>query len=148
MSVGERISDLRKQRNISQYQLAKLMGVSRQAVSKWENDLSSPDTLNLIQLADVLDTDVEYLATGNHSPIKPEPKVITMFHPVEKVVEKVVEKPVVVEKIVEVGKIVETVVEKPVIKRVNRIKYIRNPIEFAAVGLTCFLLGVLIGYLL
>ena len=148
MSIGERISDLRKQRNISQYQLAKLLDVSRQAVSKWENDLSSPDTLNLIQLADVLDTDVEYLATGNHSAIKPEPKVITMFHPVEKVVEKVVEKPVVVEKIVEVGKIVETVVEKPVIKRVNRIKYIRNPIEFATVGLICFLLGVLIGYLL
>ena len=43
---------------------------------------------------------------------------------------------------------IETIVEKPVIKRVRRIKYIRNPVEFLFVGIICFLLGVLIGYLL
>ena len=64
MSIGERIATLRKEHDISQGQLASLLDVSRQAVSKWENDSSSPDTLRLIQLADVLDTDVEYLATG------------------------------------------------------------------------------------
>ena len=64
MAIGERIAELRKQRNISQVQLAKALEVSRQAVSKWENDLTTPDTLNLIRLADVLDTDTEYLATG------------------------------------------------------------------------------------
>ena len=154
MSVGERIAELRKQQNISQYQLAKLLDVSRQAVSKWENDLSAPDTMNLIQLADVLNTDVEFLATGNHSTIKSPPEVITMIRPVEKVVEKIVEKPIVVEKLVEVERMievekpVETIVEKPVIKRVRRIKYIRNPVEFLFVGIICFLLGVLIGYLL
>lgn len=154
MSVGERISNLRKQRNISQYQLAKLMDVSRQAVSKWENDLSTPDTLKLIQLADVLDTDVEFLATGNHSQVKSPPEVITMIRPIEKVVEKIVEKPIVVEKaieierIIEVEKPVEIIVEKPVIKRVNRVRYIRNPIEFATVGILCFLAGILIGYFL
>ena len=154
MSVGERIADLRKQRNISQYQLAKLLDVSRQAVSKWENDLSAPDTMNLIQLADVLDTDVEFLATGKHSIIKSPPEVITMIRPVEKVIEKVIEKPIVVEKLVEVERIIEvekpieTIVEKPVIKRVRRIKYIRNPIEFLSVGVACFLIGLLIGYLL
>ena len=146
MTVGERITSLRKERNISQVELAKLMNVSRQAVSKWENDLSAPDTLRLIQLADALDTDVEYLATGNHSKIKANPKVITMLHPVEKVVEKVIEKPVVVEKVVEVEKIVETVVEVPKIKRIERVKYLRNPIEFAAVGIICLIIGIIIGY--
>ena len=59
MSIGERIIELRAQQNISQVQLAKMLDVSRQAVSKWENDQTAPDTIKLIQLADVLDTDVE-----------------------------------------------------------------------------------------
>ena len=68
MSIGGRIIELRKQHNISQGQLAKMLDVSRQAVSKWENDLSSPDTIHLIRLADALSTDLEYLATGcSHS---------------------------------------------------------------------------------
>ena len=145
MSIGERISDLRAQRNISQVQLAKQLGISRQAVSKWENDLTSPDTLNLIKLADVLDTDVEYLATGNHGTHKAAPEIITVQKPVEIVVEKIVEKPVVVEKIVEVEIMKETIVEKPIIKRVTRTKYLRNPIEFLIFGVVCFGLGLLIG---
>ena len=145
MSIGERISDLRAQRNISQVQLAKQLGISRQAVSKWENDLTSPDTLNLIKLADVLDTDVEYLATGNHGTHKAAPEIITVQKPVEIVVEKIVEKPVVVEKIVEVEITKETIVEKPIIKRVTRTKYLRNPIEFLIFGVVCFGLGLLIG---
>ena len=56
MSIGERIMELRRDKDISQGQLAQLMGVSRQAVSKWENDHTSPDTLNLVQLAQVLGT--------------------------------------------------------------------------------------------
>ena len=147
MSIGERISDLRAQRNISQVQLAKQLGISRQAVSKWENDLTSPDTLNLIKLADVLDTDVEFLATGNHSTHKAAPEIITVQKPVEIVVEKIVEKPVVVEKIVEVEITKETIVEKPIIKRVTRTKYLRNPIEFLIFGIVCFGLGLLIGLL-
>ena len=64
MSLGERITKLRKERNISQNQLAEFMEVSRQAVSKWENDLSTPDPAKMIRLADVLDTDLEYLTSG------------------------------------------------------------------------------------
>ena len=151
MTVGERIALVRKERSLSQVQLAKLLDVTRQAVSKWENDLTAPDTMKLIQLADALNTDVEYLATGNHSKIKSPPEVITMVRPVERIVEKVVEKPVIVEKIVEVERIVEveklvvTVVERPKIKRVQRIKYLRNPVEFAVVGIACFALGIVIG---
>lgn len=148
MSIGERITSLRKARNISQVQLARLMDVTRQAVSKWENDLTAPDTLKLIQLADVLDTDVEYLATGNHTPIQTKTEVVTVEKPVEIIVEKVIEKPITVEKIVEVPRYVETTVEKPVIKKVFRTKYIRNPIELFLIGSICFIVGVVVGLLL
>lgn len=145
MSIGERITYLRKERKISQSQLAKMLDVTRQAVSKWENDLAAPDTIKLIHLADALDTDVEYLATGNHIQTKPE--LITVEKPVEVYIEKVVEKPVTVERIVEVPKVVEAIVEKPVIKKVFRTKYIRNPIEFAVIGILSFIVGLIIGLL-
>lgn len=148
MTVGERISKLRKSKNLSQVQLAKLLDVTRQAVSKWENDLAAPDTLKLIQLADVLETDTEYLATGNHSTIKASPRVVTVVQKVDNVIEKVVEKPVVVEKIVEIEKPVEMIREVPVIKKVVRTKYLRNPIEFAIIGFVCFVIGIVVGFLM
>ena len=64
MTLGKRICKLRTERKISQELLAEHMDVSRQAVSKWENDSSSPDTNNLIRLAEYFDVSVEYLATG------------------------------------------------------------------------------------
>ena len=41
MNIGERIMALRKEKNISQTELAKRLNVSRQAVSKWEQGVSS-----------------------------------------------------------------------------------------------------------
>lgn len=146
MSVGDRISELRNEKNLSQNQLAKLMEVSRQAVSKWETGQSVPDSLNLIKLADILETDIEYLTTGRQVvPTRP-PVVIKTVETVE--VEKVVEKPViqVVEKIVE--KQVNVPVEVPVVKKVFRTKYIRNPIEYAIIGAVAFLLGLIIGIMI
>lgn len=147
MSIGERISDLRKSKNISQEQLARYLGVSRQAVSKWENDLSSPDTLNLIKLADLLDTEVAYLATGQ-KPVYTHPVYVDKVKVVERQVpvpiEKIVEVPVPVERIVEVEKIVE----KPVIQKVIRYRYVRSPIEFLLVGASSLVAGMLIGWLL
>ncbi len=64
MSIGKRISELRKQKNLSQEYIAEKLGVSRQAVSKWEQDLSAPDTYNLIALAELLGVTVEYIAMG------------------------------------------------------------------------------------
>ena len=150
MSIGERIIELRNKRNISQVQLASLLNVSRQAVSKWENDQSAPDTLNLIRLADILNTDVEYIATGNHTTIKEPPQIVRVIQNVDRVVEKVIEKPVYVDKIVEVEKVIEVekVVEVPKVKRVTRTKYIRNPIEYAIIAILAFILGVIIGYLI
>lgn len=148
MSIGERISYLRKQQNISQFQLAKALGVSRQAVSKWENDQTSPDTLNLIKLADLLGTDSEYIATGNHSKVESPSRIVTVVQKVDNVIEKVVEKPVEVEKIVEVERVVEKVVEVPRIKKVTRVKYLRNPFEFLLAGIAGLLIGLVIGLFL
>lgn len=64
MTIGQRIGELRKQHGYSQEYIAEKMNVSRQAVSKWEQDLSAPDTYNLIALAELLGVSVEYLATG------------------------------------------------------------------------------------
>lgn len=158
MSIGERIAELRKEQNMSQGDLAEALDVTRQAVSKWENDLSSPDTIKLIQLSDVLDTDVEYLATGRRSYGRRPPVVLT--ETVEKVVEKpvyievikenIVEKPVIqyIEKpeIQYVEKPVIRYVEQPATKNISRIRYVRNPLEFGIIALLFLILGILIGY--
>ncbi|MDY4598025.1 MAG: helix-turn-helix transcriptional regulator [Candidatus Faecousia sp.] len=128
MSIGERITQLRNQKNMSQGQLAQTIGVSRQAISKWENDQSSPDTIHLIQLSDILDTDVEYLATGRKPVCEEPPIVLNMVKKVDKVVEKIV--------------------EKPVIRKVVRIKYRRNPIEYALVGIGSLVVGFILGAIL
>jgi transcriptional regulator with XRE-family HTH domain len=131
MSIGERIISLRNERNISQGQIAKALNVSRQAVSKWENDLSSPDTLNLIRLADLLNTDVEYLATGKSLPPSPSPApiVVNLVKHEDRIVE------------------VEKIVEKPVVKRVIRVKYRRNPLEYIVLGIVCLVIGFLLGWI-
>ena len=143
MSIGERIAELRKEQNISQGQLASALELSRQAVSKWENDQSIPDALNMIRLAEILDTDIEYLSTGRRSFGRRPPVVITDV----KVVEKVVEKPIIqvrtVEKVVE--KPVIQSVEKPVVKRIYRVKYRTDPGLLLLTVALCFLLGMFFG---
>lgn len=127
MSIGERISELRTQKNLSQGELASALSVSRQAISKWENDQSSPDTIHLIQLADLLDTEVAYLATGVKPVYEEAPIVVNLVKKEDRVVE------------------VEKVVEKPVIRRIVRVKYRRNPLEYLVLGIVCFVLGLLLG---
>ena len=130
MSIGERITELRTQKNLSQGELASALSVSRQAISKWENDQASPDTIHLIQLADLLDTEVAYLATGVKPVYEEAPIVVNLVKKEDRVVE------------------VEKVVEKPVIRRIVRVKYRRNPLEYLALGIVCFVLGLLLGALL
>lgn len=67
MTIGKRIRKLRTERKISQEFMAERLDVSRQAVSKWENDVSCPDTQKLIKLAELFQVSVEYLATGKET---------------------------------------------------------------------------------
>lgn len=64
MTMGSRIVALRKELCLSQEDMADKIGVTRQSVSKWETDVSAPDGYNLIALAEVLNTSVEYIVTG------------------------------------------------------------------------------------
>lgn len=130
MSIGERITELRTRKNLSQGDLASALSVSRQAISKWENDQSSPDTIHLIQLADLLDTEVAYLATGVKPVYEEAPIVVNLVKKEDRIVE------------------VEKVVEKPVIRRIVRVKYRRNPLEYLALGIVCFVLGLLLGVII
>ena len=132
MSVGERITTLRKSRDMSQGQLATLIGVSRQAISKWENDQTTPDTLNLIRLSEVFDSDIEYIATGvervDMSEVEP------MVHTIVREVERIVP--------------VERVVVKPIIRRKVRIQYRNHPGQMLLLGVCCFLVGLILGCLI
>ena len=60
-TLGKKISDYRKMRNMTQEELAERMNVSSQAVSKWENDLSIPDLPTLIGLADLFGVTMDEL---------------------------------------------------------------------------------------
>lgn len=72
MTIGKRISELRKQKKLSQETLAEELNVSRQAVSKWENDLTIPDMENLLALAQLLGVQPEYLIYGTEPQQKTE----------------------------------------------------------------------------
>ena len=50
MTFGQNLQTLRRQNGLSQQQLAEQLGVSRQAVSKWELDAAKPDIDNVIQI--------------------------------------------------------------------------------------------------
>ena len=60
-SMGELISGLRKEKGMTQRELAEQMNVTDKAVSKWERDLSCPDINSLPRLAEVLGISVEEL---------------------------------------------------------------------------------------
>lgn len=61
MRIGEKIIELRKEKKLTQEQLADLLGVSAPAVSKWETDSSYPDITMLCPLARALGTNVDTL---------------------------------------------------------------------------------------
>ncbi len=65
-TIGKRIAVYRKKKNIKQDELAKILGVSPQAVSKWENDLSCPDISLLPALSDILGISIDGLVRGKN----------------------------------------------------------------------------------
>ncbi|MDE6313062.1 MAG: helix-turn-helix domain-containing protein [Lachnospiraceae bacterium] len=64
MKVADRIQNLRKIKGISQEQLAEAIGVSRQAVSKWESEQSTPDLEKIILMSNFFDVTTDYLLKG------------------------------------------------------------------------------------
>lgn len=73
-TMGSRISRLRKGKGLSQEMLAEKLGVSSQAVSKWETGQSCPDISLLPSLAKLLDVTVDELLTGNSHEVRVVPE--------------------------------------------------------------------------
>ena len=68
MSLGETIYRLRTERNLSQGDLAELLEVSRQSVSKWENDSAVPDLAKIVKLSEVFGVSLDELVKGEKAP--------------------------------------------------------------------------------
>ena len=66
MKIGENIRALRKARGFTQEQLADMLGISFQAVSKWENNASTPDISLLPVIAKELGTSIDQLFSENN----------------------------------------------------------------------------------
>ena len=73
MTLGEKILDLRTQKEMSQEELAAALEVSRQSVSKWETNQSVPDLDKIIRLADLFGVTVDQLVREGERPEPPEP---------------------------------------------------------------------------
>ena len=62
--IGKFIAECRKQKNLTQEQLANKLNISDRAVSKWERGLNLPDSSLMIELCNILDISVNELLTG------------------------------------------------------------------------------------
>ncbi|HJB58722.1 MAG TPA: helix-turn-helix domain-containing protein [Candidatus Faecalibacterium faecipullorum] len=72
-TFGATVAALRKERGMTQLDLAERMGVTDKAVSKWERDLSFPDAASLPKLAETLGVTVDQLMLGKMDATAPAP---------------------------------------------------------------------------
>ena len=75
-TLGKRIASLRHQKGLKQDDLAAALGVSAQAVSKWENDQTCPDISLLPKLAQLLGVSVDELLSGKKAELEQTAKVL------------------------------------------------------------------------
>ncbi len=71
MTLGTKLQTLRKSKNMSQEDLANILNVSRQAISKWETDQSLPDTTNIIAISKIFGVSIDYLLLNK----EPDPPI-------------------------------------------------------------------------
>ena len=76
MNLGERLFELRKAKNLTQDDMAEKLNVTRQTVSKWETNQSTPDFDKIMPLCELFEIGVEELLTGKKQEQKEE-KVLT-----------------------------------------------------------------------
>lgn len=61
MTLGDKLSKLRKENYYTQEQLADVLGVSRQAISKWESNITYPETDKLVRMSKLFHCTTDYL---------------------------------------------------------------------------------------
>ena len=67
-SMGEIISTLRREKGMTQKELAEMLNITDKAVSKWERDIACPDTMTIPKLAEILGVSVEELMNAKAAP--------------------------------------------------------------------------------
>lgn len=74
MKLSERLISLRKQKGISQEELANELGISRQSVSKWESEQTTPDLDKIVFLSEFYSVSTDYILTGKEETVSNELK--------------------------------------------------------------------------
>ncbi|MGT2757646.1 helix-turn-helix domain-containing protein [Streptococcus ovuberis] len=69
---AEQLKDFRRQKGLSQDDLANQLHISRQAISRWENGETAPDLDTLVKLSSIFEVTLDELVTG----VKPEPVIV------------------------------------------------------------------------
>ena len=69
MDIAQRLQELRKRAGYSQEQVAELLGLSRQAVSKWESGQGKPDVDNIVKLTEVYHVSADYILFGKEKEV-------------------------------------------------------------------------------
>jgi len=78
LTFGNKLAEARKKQNITQEQLAEKLGVTRQAVSRWESDTSFPETDKIVRMAELLGVSCDYLLKNGLDEIgQPSPGPVT-----------------------------------------------------------------------
>ena len=75
MTIGERLLKLRKERNLSQEELGNILDVSRQTISKWETDQTTPDFDKIVPLCEYYGITSDELLTGNKNIVEANDEV-------------------------------------------------------------------------
>lgn len=73
MAFGEKIQRLRRERGLSQDQLAEMLNVSRQAVSKWERDEAVPETEKVLRISELFSVSIDSLLKDQPQPEQESP---------------------------------------------------------------------------
>lgn len=87
MNLGERLFELRKAKNLTQDEVAEKLNVTRQTVSKWETNQSTPDFDKIVPISELFEIGVEELLTGKlkeEKQLEKEEKVLTKQEAKEK----------------------------------------------------------------
>lgn len=89
MNLGETISKLRKQKNMTQSELAQKLNVTDKAVSKWERNVSCPDVYTITKIAEIFNVSVDELMSAQKSSqkkIESKQKFVDIFNLVLKAI--------------------------------------------------------------
>ena len=74
MDISERLQELRKKEGYSQEQVAEMLGLSRQAISKWESGQGKPEIDNIIKLTEIYHVSADYILLGTEKVSVPVPE--------------------------------------------------------------------------